>query len=221
MAYAEEEYLSLSGLQHYAYCPRQWALIHVEQQWVENIHTVAGDIMHNRVHDGSLSEKRGDTLIIRDMRISSVELGISGACDVVEFHQVEKGIPLQGRKGLWDVYPVEYKKGKPKAHQADELQLCAQAMCLEAMLLCSIPEGALFYGEPKRRTAVVFTDELRETVKTMLDKMHQYMERGHTPKVKASKGCRDCSLNSICIPSLQNHSSVYEYLQKAVKEMNQ
>ncbi|NLO85168.1 MAG: CRISPR-associated protein Cas4 [Clostridiales bacterium] len=221
MAYAEEDFLSLSGLQHYAYCPRQWALIHVEQQWNENIHTVAGDIMHKRVHDGSLSEKRGDTLIIRDMRISSAELGISGACDVVEFHQSEMGIPLHGRKGLWDVYPVEYKKGKPKAHQADELQLCAQAMCLESMLACAIPEGALFYGEPKRRTMVVFTDELRDDVKQMLEKMHEYMKRGYTPKVKANKGCKDCSLNNVCVPVLQCHSSVREYLQKAVKEMDQ
>ena len=152
MIYAEEDYLQLSGLQHFAFCRRQWALIHVEQQWQENLRTVEGDLFHRRAHDEQLRERRGDTLILRGLSVASPTLGISGKCDVVEFHADPSGISLCGEEGLWVPFPVEYKRGAPKAHQADELQLCAQAMCLEEMLCCTIQAGALFYGETRRRT---------------------------------------------------------------------
>ena len=151
MNYNQEEYLQLSGLQHFAFCRRQWALIHIEQQWQDNLRTVEGDLMHRRAHDEAIREKRGTILILRGLSVSSPTLGISGKCDVVEFHQDPAGISLHQEEGLWLPYPVEYKRGSPKEHQADELQLCAQAICLEEMLCCKIPEGALFYGETRRR----------------------------------------------------------------------
>lgn len=163
-------------------------------------------------------ERRSDTLILRGLQVVSHQLGLSGQCDVVEFHATPKGVPLQGEEGLWQPYPVEYKRGKPKSHQADELQLCAQAMCLEEMLCCSIPEGVLFYGEPRRRTVVFFTPELRETVRRDSDEMHQLYHRGHTPKAKPSKSCSACSLKELCLPQLVRWESVQTYLRRAMEE---
>ena len=146
MSWQEEDYLPLSGLQHFVFCRRQWALIHIEQQWAENYWTVDGDILHEKAHDPEKRERRGDLLITRGMPIHSPTLGVSGQCDVVEFRRDDYGTALRGEEGLWVPFPVEYKRGKPKEHQADELQLCAQALCLEEMLCCPVPAGALFYG---------------------------------------------------------------------------
>ena len=140
MEYREEEYLMISGIQHFRFCRRQWALIHIEQQWAENEHTVVGELMHKKVHDPYLSEKRKGVLITRALPVSSRILGISGECDVVEFHRCADGIPLQGCKGKYCVVPVEYKRGSPKKNQADRLQLAAQALCLVEMLFCEMPD---------------------------------------------------------------------------------
>ena len=212
MIYAEEDFLQLSGPQHFRFCRRQWALIHIENQWNENYFTVDGSLMHENAHDGEKRESRGDLLIVRGLPVFSRRLGISGQCDVVEFRRDPDGVSLRGRDGLWKPFPVEYKRGKPKAHSADELQLCAQAMCLEEMLCCDIPQGALFYGEPRRRTAVDFTPELRKDVRDCLAEMHQLYERGYTPKVKPGSMCRACSLKELCLPSLTRRRSVVEYL---------
>ena len=161
MNFREEEFLPLSGLQHFAFCRRQWALIHLEQQWQENLRTIEGQLFHERAHDASLRERRGDTLVLRSLAVASPTLGLSGQCDVVEFRAAPEGVPLAGEEGRWLPFPVEYKRGRPKPHQADELQLCAQAMCLEEMLCCPVPEGALYYGETRRRTPVRFSPELR------------------------------------------------------------
>lgn len=141
----------LSGLQHFAYCRRQWALIHIEQQWAKNERTVDGSIFHANAHDADKVEKRGELLITRGLHIQSARLGMSGICDVVEFHKSKDGISLFSYDGLWEPYPIEYKKGAPKEHDADELQLCGQAICLEEMLLCHISFGSLFYGENRKR----------------------------------------------------------------------
>ena len=141
MTYQEDDFLQLSGLQHFRFCRRQWALIHIEDQWAENFRTTDGAILHANAHNGDLTESRGDLLITRDMRVFSRTLGVSGACDVLEFHRGGTGIPLAGREGLWQPFPVEYKRGRPKEHDADALQLCGQAMCLEEMLCCEIPAG--------------------------------------------------------------------------------
>lgn len=215
----EEEYLQLSGLQHFAFCRRQWALIHLENQWQENLRTVEGDLFHRRAHDEQQRERRGDTLILRGLPVVSRSLGISGKCDVVEFHAAPSGVPLPGEDGLWQPFPVEYKKGAPKASQADEWQLCAQALCLEKMLCCVIPEGALFYGETRRRTAVSFSDDLREQVKTALAEMHQLYRRGHTPRVRRSKSCNACSLKELCLPGLERRGTVAQYLRNAMEEL--
>ena len=214
----ERGILMLSGLQHFAYCRRQWALIHVEQQWQENLHTAEGQVFHRRAHDEEQTEVRGDTIIVRGMRVQSEQLGISGICDVVEFTRSPDGIALAGREGRYQVHPVEYKKGAPKEHQADELQLCAQAMCLEEMLLCRIDEGSLFYGEPRRRTRVTFSPELRAQAEQMLGEMHQLDERGHTPRVKRHKGCSACSLKEICLPGMDRVPAASAYLRAHVQE---
>lgn len=214
--YKEEDYLMLSGLQHFAYCRRQWALIHIEQQWQENERTIDGHLFHKVAHDADRFEKRGNLIITRGLQIKSASLGISGVCDVVEFHRCEKGITLHSYEGSWQPYPVEYKKGAPKEHDADELQLCAQAICLEEMLLCQIPRGSLFYGENRRRTEVEFTEELRTKVRDMTKEMHDLWEKGYTPKVKAKKGCNACSLKEICIPKLGKVKPVVSYIEKSL-----
>lgn len=217
--YAEEDYLQLSGLQHFVFCRRQWALIHIENQWAENFRTVDGHLMHEHVHNQEFRESRGDHLIVRGLAIHSARLGLSGQCDAVEFFKDPTGIPLRGREGLWLPYPVEYKRGKPKEHSADELQLCAQAMCLEEMLCCAVSAGALYYGEPRRRTAVSFSPDLRQQVQNSLAEMHQLYQRRHTPKVKPSKACNACSLKDLCLPRLMNRKGVADYLATAMEEL--
>lgn len=217
MAYKEEEYLQLSGLQHFSFCRRQWALIHIEQQWAENLRTADGRILHEKAHDSSTREKRGDLIVTRDMRVHSAALGISGSCDVVEFHRGGKGIPMQGQAGLWQPYPVEYKRGTPKLTEMDKLQLCAQAMCLEEMLGCDIPEGAIFYGEIRRREVIDMDEELRGRVRELLLQMHDLYHRSHTPKVKPAKGCNACSMKDLCLPKLVKRHSVADYLRKSME----
>ncbi len=211
--YREEDYLMLSGLQHFAYCRRQWALIHIEQQWAENERTVDGQIFHSVAHDKARIEKRGELLITRGLPVKSAKLGMSGVCDVVEFHKSEEGVSLASYEGLWQPYPVEYKKGLPKLNEADEMQLCGQAICLEEMLLCRIPGGSLFYGENRRREPVEFTEELRGKVYDMAKEMHVLWDKGYTPRVKPQKGCNACSLKEICVPRLGRVKSVSAYIE--------
>ena len=181
MEYSQDDYLMISGIQHFKFCRRQWALIHVEQQWAENEHTVIGELMHKKAHDPYLTEKRKDILVVRDLPVSSRSMGVSGECDIVEFHKCEDGVKLYGHRGTYSLYPIEYKKGKPKESNEDELQLIAQAMCLEEMFSTKITEGAIFYGETRRRKPIVFTDELRDEVKKIFGEMHDYYDRNYTP----------------------------------------
>ncbi len=218
MIYPEEEFLRLSGLQHFAFCRRQWALIHIENQWAENFRTIDGAILHENAHDTQFQESRGDRFITRGVSVFSGELGISGQCDVLEYHRGTVGIPLAGKTGLWQPYPVEYKRGSPREDAGDSLQMCAQAMCLESMLCCDIPEGALYYGEIRRRVKVAFTPELRDQVRSILAEMHELYRRGYTPKVKLSKSCNACSLKELCLPRLMKSRSVNAYLQAAMEE---
>lgn len=218
MIYAEEDFLQLSGLQHFAFCRRQWALIHIEQQWAENYRTIDGALMHEKAHDREFEESRGDRLIKRGVSVYSAELGISGQCDVLEYFRSTDGIPLAGKEGLWQPYPVEYKRGSPKENSADALQLCAQAMCLEAMLCCDVPAGALYYGQTRHRQQIAFTEELRAQVADLLRQMHELYRRGYTPKVKPSKSCNACSLRELCLPSLLKSRPVSAYLKAAAEE---
>ncbi|MGN0333526.1 MAG: CRISPR-associated protein Cas4 [Lachnospiraceae bacterium] len=218
MDYSEEEYLLLSGIQHYAFCKRQWALIHIEQQWEENTHTVSGEILHKKAHDKYSYEKRNNVIITRGLPVSSRRLGISGECDVVEFHREENGVPLFGHDGLYRPFPVEYKKGSPKDTDADILQLAAQAMCLEEMFSIEVENGALFYWEIRRRNEIVIDERMRERVKEMLEDMHNLYRKKYTPKVKWSKSCNACSLKDICLPKLGKTSSVKKYIEERIQE---
>lgn len=185
----EEDYLMLSGIQHFAFCRRQWALIHIENQWMDNYRTMDGILMHENAHDSTFSEKRNNVLIKRGLRVYSSYLGVSGECDIVEFHKNNtKGIELYGEEGRWLPIPIEYKRGKPKITDVDKLQLCCEAMCLEEMLCCEIERGYMFYGETHRREEVVFSDDLRKKVEAYLKEMHDLYLKKYTPKVKQHKG---------------------------------
>ena len=202
---AAMEDVLISALQHYAICPRQCALIHLEQVWVENMHTAQGRILHEFVHSGNMRSRNG-VKIITDIDLYSERLGIRGKSDVVELH-------YNGQK--WLPYPVEYKKGRPHGDcYADSLQLCGQALCLEEMFACKIDYGYLYYGETRKRQKVIFTDELREQVKTMINEMHEYYRRGYTPKVKTTPKCKSCSLKNLCLPKLCKNISVTAYYKK-------
>ena len=201
--YLPDELLPLSGIQHFLFCRRQWALIHVERQWQENALTAEGRILHKRVDDPFFTETRQGVITARSVPVASYRLGLSGICDVVEFTESPEGVKLPGREGLFLPAPVEYKRGKQKQEPSDEAQLCAQAMCLEEMLVVTIPIGYLYYGETRRRVAIGLTAELRDLVRSMAKEMHDYFKRGYTPRVKPFKGCRACSLADVCLPELQ------------------
>lgn len=205
MTYREEELLSLSGIQHFAFCPRQWALIHIERQWRENISTAEGRLLHEKVHSQLVTEARGDVLITRSLPLVSYRLGLFGVADSVEFLRVEReqgGILLGGRSGYWLPYPVEYKRGRVKPDDRDEVQLCAQAMCLEEMLHVSINFGSLYYGAMRRRAQIVFTTELRQRVENLSMQMHELYAQGITPKPPKGVRCSLCSLEEICLPKM-------------------
>lgn len=216
--YNEEDYLQLSGIQHFAFCRRQWALAYIELQWSENERTVDGKLLHEKAHDVTSEEKRGDLIISRAMPIHSRELGISGECDIVEFHRGETGITLTGREGKYEVVPIEYKRGRPKQNDVDILQLAAQAMCLEEMLCCDILYGFLYYGETRHRSKVVFEEPVRQKVKSSFQEMHQYYERRYTPRVKRTKSCNACSLKDLCLPALGVGKSASAYIEKALSQ---
>jgi CRISPR-associated exonuclease Cas4 len=198
--YPESDYIMLSALQHYLYCPRQCALIHLEQVWVENRFTAEGRVLHERADSGQ-SQQQGRVRTVRTLPIRSMRLGLTGQADVVEFHQ--DGI----------VFPVEYKRGKPKENRCDEVQLCAQALCLEEMLSVSIQSGALFYGEKRRRHAVEFDATLRQLTEKTIVQVHDLLAGGATPKAEYSKKCDQCSLRAACLPkSCTAGRSVRKYL---------
>lgn len=218
MEYSEDDYLMISGIQHFKFCRRQWALIHIEQQWAENEHTVIGELMHKKTHDPYITEKRKDVLTVRALPVSSRRLGISGECDIVEFHRSEDGVRLHGHRGTFSLYPIEYKKGRPKLTEEDKLQITAQALCLEEMFSTSISEGAIFYGETRRREIVKFDDVLRQETEKIINEMHDYYTKKYTPRVKANKSCRACSLKDICLPKLEKTKSVNSYILQALQE---
>ena len=215
--YNEVEYLMISGIQHFAFCRRQWGLIHIDKKWAENYHTTLGEQIHERVHDPFLNEKRKDVIIARGMKVVSHELGITGECDVVELRQDKDGVPVFGHRGLFSVYPIEYKKGKPKVSDDDVLQLVAQTICLEEMFCFPIHYGAIYYATTKRREEIKITAELKQKVKDYFIEMHSYFQNQHIPQVKKSKKCQQCSLKELCIPE-DNGKSVLEYIHLAMKE---
>ena len=218
MAYNEHDFLQLAGIQHFCFCRRQWALIHIENLWADNYLTTDGNIVHERVHDNDIKETRGDTIITRGINVFSRTLGISGQCDVIEFNKHENGISLNGHEDLWVPFPIEYKRGSPKISRADELQLCTQAICIEEMFCCDITQGALYYNEIRRRVAVDFTSELRKEVKDLVAEMHELYSKRYTPKCKYTNACKACSMSVHCVPKLSKVRSVAEYIKEAMEE---
>lgn len=216
--YDEDDFLALSGIQHFTFCRRQWALIHIEQAWADNVLTVEGDLMHRRAHDEEFRERRGDTLVVRGLSVRSSALGLTGKCDVVEFHIDSQGHPLAGEDGLWRPVPVEYKRGRSKASDADRMQLCAQAMCLEEMLGCDIAQGFLYYGETKSREKVELGSLLRAAVREASEEMHRLYRRRYTPKVKPFSACPSCSLTDLCLSRAVNRGSVKDYVAACLSE---
>lgn len=215
--YNQEDYLMLSGIQHYVFCKRQWALIHIEKAWIENYHTVIGNIFHEKAHSG-INEKRKNIIITRSLPIQSRTLGISGECDVVEFHLNDNGVTIKGRKEKYIPCPIEYKKGTLKKDDSDILQLTAQAMCIEEMFCCNIEHGYLFYGKNKHREKVIFTKELKDKVIKTFQEMHSLFNKGHIPKVKPTKKCDSCSLKDTCLPNLCQRINVNTYINKKICE---
>lgn len=206
----EEDFIPLSALQHYLYCPRQCALIHLEQQWAESVHTAQGRLLHERA-DMPLAVRRRGVRTVTAMPLAHAALGLTGVADVVEFHATP-----QGERAM----PVEYKRGRPKAHRADEVQLCAQAMCLEAMLGYPIPAGALFYGETHRRTDVVFDDALRQLTLDVAVGVRDMLRVRQTPKASyEARKCDACSLIDLCQPRLTGkRPSVAAWLVRQLQE---
>lgn len=204
----EAEVLPLSALQHFLYCPRQCALIHLEKVWEENRFTAEGRVLHNRVDSGE-SSKRGQVSEDRAVPIRSQRLGLYGVADVLEMQ------PSSGGKSI--PFPVEYKRGSPKIEHWDRAQLCAQAICLEEMLDLNISEGAIFYGTPRRREKVAFDQELRELVHTSCQQMHELIQKGVTPPAEYGQRCRGCSLVRTCMPKLGKKINVENYLLKGLQ----
>ncbi len=214
----EEDYLMISGIQHFDFCRRQWALIHIEQQWQENVLTIEGRIEHTVCHDESKTEKRNDVIIMRGMRVVSHKLQFTGVCDVVEFHKSDVGVELNRYSGKWTPIPIEYKHGHSKSIDADRLQLCAQAMALEEMLVCDIPIGYLFYKETNKREKVELMVDLRKKVEEMSREMYSYYLNGYTPKAKEKAKCNRCSLKDVCLPELGIGENVSLYINNHIRE---
>lgn len=219
--YAEDDMLMLSGIQHFMFCPRQWALIHIEQSWEENRLTMEGQLLHTNVDNPSYRQKNGETITLRSVSIASKTLGLYGVTDAVELlpaTEEEGGILHKAYSGLWRPFPVEYKRGKPKRTSIDEVQLAAQVMCLEEMYDICIEYGALYYGETRHREVISINQTLRNQTIECAKEMHRVFGAGTIPKAEKGKHCKNCSLVDICMPDMDNCSKVSTYLKKYLYE---
>ena len=217
MAYAEDDYLMLSGIQHFQFCKRQWGLIHIEQQWAENEATAHGQILHQKADDPYIKEKRKDIITSRAMHVSSKTLGLYGILDVVEFHKDENGVALKGKRGKWLPRIVEYKRGKPKRDTRDIVQLVAQPICLEETFGCPIETGYLYYHSVNQKKVIEITEALRQEVFDLAGQMHYYYDNKIIDKAEYFKNCPLCSLVDICKPRLSKKSrNVANYIKRHV-----
>ncbi len=218
--FSDSDLLPLSALQHYIYCPRQCALIHLEQQWTENRFTAEGRAQHDRV-DRPEHETREGVRYEYATLLRSLRLGLIGKADVVEFHLQPVAGDLKSQisdlKSPIKVYPVEHKRGRPKPTHCDSVQLCAQALCLEETLGMEIREGAIFYGLPRRRQPVEFTSELRAETEQTAAALHALIASKKTPPPEyIEKKCAACSLIETCMPKQRRNVSTY--LKEAINE---
>ncbi|WP_257883005.1 CRISPR-associated protein Cas4 [Loigolactobacillus coryniformis] len=218
MEYTEDDFLMISGIQHFRFCQRQWALIHIEQAWQDNLLTFDGQILHTKADQPEIREKRNDKLIVRSLPVHSRELGLTGICDVVEFTEATDGVSIFGSHKKYLPQPIEYKHGHKKYDLSDTLQLLAQAVCLEEMLGCQITSGGVFYQKTRRREVIEFTANLREQLKKTTRLMHQYWTKRYTPRLKTGAWCKSCSLADICLPELLSKQTVQSYLRRRLDE---
>ena len=221
MFYFDVDMLMLSGIQHYRFCPRQWALIHIEQQWADNRLTMEGELLHKHVDDPFYRQKCGDYISLRSVSIASHVLGLYGISDVIELHPTDdevNAISHPHYPGHWLPYPVEYKHGKPKRNEEDEVQLAAQAICLEEQYGVHIEYGAIFYAEIRHRVEVEISDYLRGIVSDCAHQMHEIYASGLLPSINKGKHCDKCSLKDICMPESADCTKVSHYLNKNLYE---
>jgi len=219
--YNDDEMLMLSGIQHFRFCPRQWVLIHIEQQWDDNRLTIEGQLLHKHVDDPFYRQKCGEYITLRSVSIASHELGLCGISDAIELLPTEdknNSISHPKYKGFWLPFPVEYKHGKPKKNEIDEVQLAAQAMCLEEMYSIRIDKGAFFYGEIRHRVEIEITPQLRKIVRTCATDMHKLYNKRAIPKAEKGKHCDKCSIKNICLPQLENCTKASTYLKNNLYE---
>jgi CRISPR-associated exonuclease Cas4 len=193
----------ISGLQHFAFCKRQWALVHIGEEWDENYLTASGRRLHSKVDDPYADEIRDGVHMVRSAQLASKRLGIYGISDIIEFPPGES--PLI----------VEYKRGRAKELDCDRLQLAAQVMCYEEMHDVAIERAAIFYGQTRRREIVPITDELRKSVESMFAEMHDLHKKSLIPKPVRTKSCKACSLFDICRPD--DKASAKKYIEKLLR----
>ncbi|MFA6662569.1 MAG: CRISPR-associated protein Cas4 [Bacilli bacterium] len=212
--YSEDEYLQLSGIQHYCFCKRQWGLIHIDQAWADDSRTIAGDIFHKNADDTFFHEKRGNVIISRSVPVSSSTLGLSGRLDILEFVSNDKGIKIDTSVNRYLVRPVEYKVGHKKNNNWDKVQLCAETMALEEMFNTNISQGFIYYGLERRRTLVEITQELRNITSNLANEMHNVFSSGIVPTAVKTSNCKKCSLFDLCLPDICAHDDVKNYLSE-------
>ncbi|MFC1836989.1 CRISPR-associated protein Cas4 [Thermodesulfobacteriota bacterium] len=227
--YDEDSLLPISLLQHLLYCPRRAALVLLEDAWAENIYTAEGRVLHERTHDPG-TESRAGVRIARGLQMRSLKLGLTGKTDVVEFHKLPQagvpepaserlppGVALPSAEGLWRPFPVEYKRGKLRREQAYEVQLCAQALCLEEMLNVAVTDGAIFYGKTARRMEISFDRTLREVTEASAVRLHGLLASRELPRCSYGKKCDKCSIRGLCLPKVTgSRRSVRSYVSQMV-----
>lgn len=216
-----DDYLMLSGIQHYVFCPHQWAMIHIEQRWDDNRLTAEGQIMHSNVDNPAYRQKNGDSITLRRVAIASANLGLYGFSDAVELipsATSEKSVTHPSYPGFWLMHPVEYKHGKPKPDLRDKVQVVAQAICLEEMFDTIIPECSIYYGESNSRITFEIDDDIRAFTRECAIEMHRIYDAGIVPDPIYRQHCRNCSLFDECMPKTPSHTTVNNYLKSNLYE---
>ena len=211
MSYNDEDLIQISALQHYAFCKRQCALIHIEQIWIENVFTAEGRIMHEKAHGENIRQEKG-IRIESGVPVRSLKLGVVGKTDIIEYRKNEKGVTAP--------FPVEYKRGKPKVEDCDRIQLCAQSICIEEMTGLNVSEGDIFYGRTRRRCSVIFSDELRVLTVNLIEEIREFLKKGITPGPGYTEKCESCSLANYCIPkAIQKKTDMSAYYEELSKDI--
>ena len=213
-----EESIQISGIQHYMYCRRSWALLYIENMWKDNYLTLDGDAVHEKVHDTNVKESRKDVFYERGVYISSEKYNLSGQCDLIEYHKNKNGILLKGKDDLWVIVPTEYKHGNGDSIDYDKYQLIAQMICLEEMFLTKIEYGYLYYKKSNKRIKIENTEEIKKELKKIISEMQDLMKRKYTPKIRKNKKCKNCSLLEICNPQVSNLKNIKSYMKEVIDE---